>query len=236
MSARQRRIQISHWESFMPRLIPMHALTALLASLMFLVASMHVKAEEVGWYMVLSRIRTSSIKGLIHPLNGRQSLALSDTLNWGDPQRAGDSAYWLRTLNEKVLSKLGGKALQSPGGTVLLTDQNAVQIYDQMTHPVKKGDYTGFAFLSQATSGLFKISEADVGGQLMRKTLHVKEDVPSQKLGELMFFLCDHLGGNYWSLAPAVATAKEWAMLPGSSRILWPMVSRVVPGPPVPGN
>ncbi|WP_395735257.1 hypothetical protein [Prosthecobacter sp.] len=194
----------------MPRLIPMHALTALLASLMFLVASMHVKAEEVGWYMVLSRIRTSSIKGLIHPLNGRQSLALSDTLNWGD--------------------------LQSPGGTVLLTDQNAVQIYDQMTHPVKKGDYTGFAFLSQATSGLFKISEADVGGQLMRKTLHVKEDVPSQKLGELMFFLCDHLGGNYWSLAPAVATAKEWAMLPGSSKILWPMVSRVVPGPPVPGN
>lgn len=220
----------------MPRLMPMRAPTALLASLMFLVASLHVKAEEVGWYEVLARIRTSSVKGLIHPLNGRQSLALSDTLNWGDPQRAGDSAYWLRTLNEKVLSKLGGKALQSPGGTVLLTDQNAVQIYDQMTQPVKKGDYTGFAFLSQATSGLCTISEGGFGGQLMRKTIHLKEEVPSQKLGELMFFLCDHLGGNDWSLSPAVVTAKEGVVLPDASRILWPMVSRVVPGPPALGN
>jgi hypothetical protein len=58
----------------------MNSPTALRASLLFFVAAVHAKTEGVGWYAVLSRLRTSSSKGLIYPANGRQSLAFSGTL------------------------------------------------------------------------------------------------------------------------------------------------------------
>lgn len=214
----------------------MHAPTALLISLLLFVSSWPARAEQVEWNEMLSRIRTSSISGLIYPADGKLAIALSDQLHWGDPKSAYDSAHWLPILNEQVLSQHGGKALQDKGGSVLLADQDAVRVYGLMTHPVKKGEYTGFEFLRQATSGLFTVAEVGMGAQLMTKTLHLKEDVPAQKLGALMFFLCGQLGGNYWSLTPAVVTAKVGAVLPDAPQILCPMVSTVVPGPPALGN
>ncbi|WP_395747053.1 hypothetical protein [Prosthecobacter sp.] len=201
----------------------------IIASLVVVAASLHIKAEEVGWYEMLSRIRTTSVKGLIYPADGKQNLVLSSALNWGDPQRAADSAYWQRTLNDEVLSKLGGKALQEGGGTVLLADQNAVRLNDLMTRPVKKGDYTGFDFLTEAASGVLTLSRGGFGGQLMGRTFHIEEEVPSQKLGELMCFLCEHLKGNYWSLSPVVSTDKEGKILKEGLPCVLPVVSKVVP-------
>ncbi len=210
----------------------MHAPTALLASLFLLVASWHAKSEEVKWDRMILRVGTTSTLGLIYPTGGKPSLTLSDDLHWGDPKRAGDRAYWLRTLNEQVLSKLGGQALQAPTGSVLLADKNAVEIYGLMTHPVKKGSYTGFEFLRQATSGLITLSEVVFGAQHMGKTIHLKEDVPSQKLDELMFFLCGQLRGNFWTLTPSVMTDKEGRVLPEGNRCLCPMVVHWVPASP----
>lgn len=206
--------------------------TSLLAALLLLAASLHLRAEEVGWYEMLSRIQTSSAKGLIYPADGKQSLLLSSDLNWGDPQKAGDSAHWLRTLNEQVLADLGGKALQDTGGSVLLADQTAVQLHDLMTHPVTKGDYTGFDFLTQATTGLLTLSRGGFGGQLMSKTLHVEEDVPAQKLGELMFFLCDRLQGNYWSISPMISKDKQGQPLKEKLQTVLPVITQVSPAPP----
>lgn len=210
----------------------MHAPTALLISLLLLVTSWPAIADQVEWNEMLSRIRTSSITGLIYPADGKLSIALSDQLHWGDPKTARDSAYWLPILNEQVLSQHGGRALQDKGGSVLLADQDAVRVYGLMTHLVKKGEYTGFAFLRQATSGLFTVAEVGMGAQLLQKTLYLKEDVPAQKLGDLMFFLSDRLHGNYWSLTPAVTTWKTPQAQHEALKIFLPIVTSVVPGSP----
>lgn len=207
---------------------------SLLAALLFFTASFHLGAEEVGWYEMLSRIQTSSAKGLIYPADGKQTLLLDSALNWGDPQKAADSAHWLRTLNEQVLPDLGGKALQDTGGSVLLADQKAVQLHDLMTLPVKKGDYTGFDFLTQATSGLLTVSQGGFGGQLMGGSIHLEEDVPAQKLGELMFFLCSRLQGNYWSLSPMISKDKQGRPLKEEIRSVLPVITKVSPAPPQP--
>ncbi len=209
----------------------MHAPTALLISLLLLGTAWPARAEQVEWNEMLSRIRTSSIRGLIYPADGKPTIALGDVLHWGDPKTVQDSTYWLPILNEQVLSQHGGQALQDKGGSVLLADQDAVLVYGQMTHPVKKGEYTGFAFLRQATSGLFTVAETSFGG-LLNKTLYLKEDVPAQKLGDLMFFLSDRLRGNYWSLAPAVTTWKTPHAPPEALKTFLPIVASVVPGPP----
>ncbi|MCX6848068.1 MAG: hypothetical protein NTY98_04025, partial [Verrucomicrobia bacterium] len=124
----------------------------------------------------------------------------------------------------------GGKALQDKGGSVLLADQDAVRVYGLMTQPVKKGEYTGFAFLRQATSGLFSVAEIGMGGQLLQKTIHLKEGVPAQKLGALMFFLSDRLHGNYWSLSPMVSTGKDQEPLPEAFKAYLPIVTSMLPG------
>ncbi|MCX6847884.1 MAG: hypothetical protein NTY98_03095, partial [Verrucomicrobia bacterium] len=85
----------------------MHAPTALLISLLLLVTSWPAKAEQIEWNEMLSRIRTSSISGLIYPADGKPAIALNDQLHWGDPKTARDSAYWLPILNEQVLAQHG---------------------------------------------------------------------------------------------------------------------------------
>lgn len=207
---------------------------ALLAALLFFAASLHLRAGEVGWYEMLSRIRTSSASGLIYPADGRQTLPLDSALNWGDPAKTGDSAHWLRILNAQVLPDLGGKARQEAGGSVLLADANAVQLHDLMTHPVKKGDYTGFDFLTQATTGLLTLSQGGFGGQLMGGNIHLEEDVPAQKLGSLMFFLCARLQGNYWSLSPITVLDKQGRPLKPELRSVLPVITQVSPAPPQP--
>lgn len=181
------------------------------------------------WDDVLSRIRTSSNTGLIYPADGTTSVSLSNTLQWNDPKTARDSAHWLPILNEQVLAPSGGKALQEKSGSVLLCDQSAVLTYVLMTRPVKKGNYTGFEFLRQATSGLFNIAEVAIGSQMLQMPIEIKEDVPAQKLGELMFFLCDRLRGNYWSLTPLVSGGKNHKPLPDEYKAYLPMVLTRVP-------